>query len=73
MNRFHANWTRRTGIFISTTDLRFAWAMTIIYENKNLKKAKQFAKWALSQSDDSDVEWFGDKDFHRILTKNNSA
>jgi len=73
MNKFHDNWTKRTGVFISTTDLRFAWAMTVIYENKNLKKAKQFAKWALSQSDDNDEEWFGDKDFHRVLTKNNGA
>lgn len=73
MNKFHDNWTRRTGVCIATTDSRFAWAMTVIYENKNLEKAKQFAKWALSKSNDDDEEWFGDKDFHRVLTKNNGA
>jgi len=73
MNKFHDNWAKKTGVFISTTDLRFAWAMTIIYENKNIEKAKQFAKWALSQSYNSDEEWFGDKDFHRVLTKNDGA
>ena len=73
MNKFHDNWTKRTGVFISTTDVRFAWAMTIIFENKNLEKAKQFARWALSQPDVGDEEWFGDKDFHRVLTKNKGA
>lgn len=71
MNKFHDNWTKRTGVFISTTDLRFAWAMTVTFENKNLPKAKQFAKWALSQMDNGDEEWFGNKDFQRVLMKNN--
>jgi hypothetical protein len=44
MNKFHANWIKRTGVSIATTDLRFAWAMTIILENKNIEKAKQFAR-----------------------------
>jgi Domain of unknown function (DUF4304) len=73
MNKFHANWTKKTGVSIATTDLRFAWAMTIILENKNLAKAKQFAKWALSQPDNSNTEWFGNKDFQRVLTRNNGA
>lgn len=73
MKKFHYNWTKRAGVFMSTTDLRFAWAMTVIYENKNLEKAKQFAQWALSQSEENDEEWFGDKDFNRVLTKNNGA
>jgi hypothetical protein len=67
MNDFHANWTKRTGVFISTTDLRFAWAMTIIFENKNPEKAKQFARWVLSKVEVDDEEWFGNKDFCRVL------
>jgi hypothetical protein len=73
MNKFHANWIKRTGVSILTTDLRFAWAITIIFENKDLEKAKQFARWALSQPDNSDREWFGNKDFERILAKNKDA
>ena len=73
MNKFHDNWSKRTGVFISTTDLRFAWAMTIVFETKNLDKAKQFAQWALSQPDSLNSDWFGNKDFHRVLKKNNGA
>ena len=73
MNKFHDNLTRRLGVSIATTDLRFAWAMTIIFENKNIDKAKQFAKWALSQPDNLNSDWFGNKDFNRVLTKNNGA
>jgi hypothetical protein len=69
MNKFHDNWGKRAGIFIATTDLRFAWAMTIIFENKNLQKAKEFAEWAVSHPDNSNTEWFGNKDFRRVLTK----
>jgi Domain of unknown function (DUF4304) len=73
MNKFHDNLTKRLGTSIATTDLRFAWAMTIIFENKNLEKARQFAKWALSQPDNLNSNWFGNKDFHRVLTNNNGA
>lgn len=73
MNKFHDNLTKRLGTSIATTDLRFAWAMTLIFENKNLEKARQFAKWALSQPDNLNSDWFGNKDFHRVLTKNNGA
>ncbi|TDO26984.1 hypothetical protein BC659_2299 [Sediminibacterium goheungense] len=73
MNRFHDNLTKRLGTSIATTDLRFAWAMTIIFENKNLAKARQFAKWALSQPNNFNSDWFGNEDFHRVLTKNKGA
>lgn len=73
MNDFHNNMTKRLGTSISTTDLRFAWAMAIIFENKNLEKAIRFAKWALSQPDNRNSDWFGNKDFHRVLAKNNGA
>lgn len=61
------HWTKRTGVTVSTTNVRFAWAMTIIFENKNLDKAKKFAKWGLSNLTISDNEWFGKVDFERVL------
>lgn len=73
MNKFHNNWVQKTGVSIATTDLRFAWAMTIIYEAKNPEKSKQFAKWALSQPDNLDSDWFGNRDFQRVLSKSNGA
>ena len=74
MNGFHKNWTKKTGVSIATTDTRFAWAMTIIFENRNPLKAKQFAKWVLTNSDNSNHKWFfGNKDLRRVLTKNNGA
>lgn len=73
MDNFHKNWAKKTGVSIATTDLRFAWAMTIIFENNNLQKAKQFAKWGLSNLAESNNDWFGNKDFDRVLTKNDGA
>ncbi len=70
MNKFHDYWTKRFGVSIATTDLRFAWAMTIIFENRNLEKAKQFANWALSLPENLNSDWFGNNDFHRVLKKN---
>lgn len=69
MRDFHSNWTKRTGVFIATTDTRFAWAMAVIFEHKNLLKAKQFANWFVVQSDDEREKWFGDVDIKRILQK----
>ena len=60
MDQFHTNWTNKTGVSIATTDTRFGWAMTILFENKNLKKAKEFASWTLSHRD-NDIKWFGDE------------
>ncbi|MBC7722145.1 MAG: DUF4304 domain-containing protein [Pedobacter sp.] len=68
MDKFHYNWTKKTGVTISTTDLRFAWAMTLVFEQKNIVKANEFAKWGLSNLTDSDNNWFGKKDFDRVLT-----
>jgi hypothetical protein len=73
MDKFHENWTRKTGVSIATTDLRFAWAMTLVFEKKNPDKAKQFAEWGLSQLEENDRDWFGLKDFERVLSKNNDA
>lgn len=44
LKNFHDNWSEKTGVSISTTEVRFAWAMTLIFENKKPQKAKQFAK-----------------------------
>ncbi|HEY6504225.1 MAG TPA: DUF4304 domain-containing protein [Chitinophagaceae bacterium] len=75
MSKFHKNWTKRTGVYIATTSERFAWAIALVLEKKNLAKAKQFANWCLSQSqnDEEEEEWFGDKDLKRILKTNNGA
>ena len=59
-------------VFISTTEVRFAWAMTLIFEDKKPHKAKQFAKWGVENLGDTDNDWFGKADFDRVL-KNNGA
>jgi len=72
LTNFHNNWTKKTGVFISTTEVRFAWAMTLIFESKKPHKAKQFAKWGVENLGDTDNDWFGKADFDRVL-KNNGA
>ena len=69
LNNFHENWTKNTGVSISTTDLRFALVMTIFFETKDFEKAKQFAKWGLSHLTESEQDWFGKNDFDRVLGK----
>jgi Domain of unknown function (DUF4304) len=73
MDNFHSQWAKKAGVSIATTDLRFAWAMTVIFENKNLFKAKQFANWFTSKVDDSDDDWFGNKDIARVIAKKNDT
>lgn len=73
MNKFHDNLVKRLGVSVATTDIRFAWAMTIVFENKNPDKAKQFAQWALLQPDNLNSDWLGNKDFHRVLATYNGA
>jgi Domain of unknown function (DUF4304) len=70
MDNFHENWTKKTGVTIATTDIRFAWAMVVIFESKNLHKAKQFARWGLANLTESDRNWFGKKDLKRVVEKN---
>jgi hypothetical protein len=55
-----------------TSDVRFACAMTLIFENKKPLKARQFAKWGLNKLDDTDDDWFGKADFDRVLKNNGS-
>jgi len=69
---FHKNWTKRTGVSIGTTDVRFAWAMTMFFEKRNKHKAQLFAKAGLSLLSKTDT-FFGRSDFERVLTENNGA
>lgn len=72
LQSFQNNWTKKTGVTILTTDIRFAWAMTLIFETRNPKKAKQFATWGLKQCGDNEDDWFGTADFRRVLKNNNA-
>lgn len=72
MADFHENWTKKTGVSIAMTDSQFAWAMILCLENKNLVKAKQFAKWLISLFDSNDYGWYSE-DINRVLTKDNGA
>jgi hypothetical protein len=56
------------GMVLMTTDIRFAWAMTKIFEKKNLEKARQFAKYGLSKLDSSST-FMGKQDFENVLNK----
>ena len=60
------------GICPMAGDVRFAWALSKIYENNNLDKAKQFAAYGLSKLDIQSI-FFGKKDFEKIITKEDSA
>ena len=73
MDNFHKNWSDKTGVYIATTKMRFAWAMTIIFENKKHTKAEHFAKWGLLNLEEEMEPWFGKVDFERVLTNNNGA
>lgn len=67
MSDFHANYVRKTGTSIATTDGRFAWAMAMIFEHTNLPKAKLFAEYCLSSCGaPDDHTFFGHQDLERI-------
>ena len=72
LKNFHRNFTKKTGTYIATTELRFAWALTVFFENKNILKARQFAEYGVSQLEKND-SWFGMVDFKRVLRENNVA
>ena len=36
MKDFYENWSKKTGVFLITTELRFAWAMALLFEDKNI-------------------------------------
>lgn len=72
MDHFHGYWINKAGVSIATTDIRFAWAMTLVFEKKDINKAKKFAEWGITQLEEND-QWFGRKDFERVFHKNNDA
>lgn len=72
LKNFHKNFTKKTGTSIATTEVRFAWAISLIFENKEPTKAKQFAEYGLSQLGEDD-DWFGIADFKKVLSENNTA
>ena len=60
------------GMTLMTSEVRFAWALTKIFEKKNPTKARQFAKYGLSKLEATNL-FFGRKDFEKVLTQNNDA
>lgn len=60
------------GLYLMTSDIQFAWALTIIYENRNLNKSKQFAEFGLSKLDKTS-KFRGKADFERVLRKDASS
>ena len=55
------------GMTLMTSNIRFAWALTKIYQNRNLVKAKQYAKFGLSKLDSSST-FIGKPDFEKVLS-----
>ncbi len=60
------------GVSFMTTDIRFTWALTKLYEKRNPERAKQFAKFGLSQLD-STSRFSGKSDFERVIRQNKDA
>ena len=58
--------TKLGGMILMTTDIRFAWALTKIFEKRNPEKAIQFAKFGLSKLDASSI-FIGKVDFERVV------
>ena len=72
LDDFYNQWIKKTGVFISSSELVFARVMTNYFEKKNIQKAKQFAKWGLSQPIINDKIWFGQIDFERVANHNSA-
>ena len=72
LDNFHQVFIRKTGLAIATTEIRFAWAMTLIFEKSNPTKAKQFAKYGYTKLSKVDT-FFGKSDFKKVLSENNGA
>jgi hypothetical protein len=71
-NIFTYVWDKLGGMSLMTTDIRFAWALTKIYERRNLDRAKQFAKFGLSKFDSTST-FIGKADFERVLQQYNGV
>jgi hypothetical protein len=55
------------GMGLMTTDIRLAWALTMIYQKRNLEKAKQYARFGLSKLDSTST-FIGKPDFEKVLS-----
>lgn len=56
------------GMTIMSSGTRLAWALAKIYEKRDLEKAKQFAKFGLSQLDNSST-FIGKPDFENVINR----
>lgn len=66
-DEFRANFFPHLGRFaILTTEARFAWALTVMHENKDFQKAKDFATLGLLILD-GHTNFVGYNDFERVL------
>jgi hypothetical protein len=72
LSDFHSWFTKQTGATIATTDIRFAWSLAVLFEEIDKERSKSFAKYGIENSDKK-IEFFGQGDFERILSKSNGA
>ncbi|NII28263.1 DUF4304 domain-containing protein [Pseudoflavitalea sp. X16] len=54
------------GMDLMTTDIRLAWALTKIYEKRDVARAKQFARFGLSKLEPTST-FIGRTDFEKVL------
>jgi hypothetical protein len=54
------------GMDLTTTDVKLAWTLMMAFEKKDLRKAKEFAKFGLSKLE-VDNKFFGRNDFERVV------
>jgi len=65
-NIFKSIPSKLAGMTLMTSNIRLAWALTMIYEKRDLKKARQFAQFGLSKLENSNT-FFGKSYFENIL------
>ena len=66
-NIFKSIPAKLAGMTLMTTDIRFAWALTKIYQKRDLVRAKQYTKFGLSKLDDTST-FIGKPDFEKVLS-----
>lgn len=67
---FYSNIQKKIGFNIATTEVRFAWVLMKHFENSDLKKSLEFAKYGLSKLKDDNL-FFGRHDFEKMIEQNN--
>ena len=65
-NNFYKSMANKIGMSLMTTDIRFAWVLTKVFEKTNIQKAKEFALYGINKLDTSN-KFFGRRDFERVL------